>query len=61
MKYFTRGVAVSFVDEDVCITASEIILDDYGPTFTGLYDHAGQEIYRQSSRVPVGYKVNQWR
>lgn len=57
-RYLTkpRNVHESYDDEgELCITGSEVIIEDDEPEFTGLYDHNGYEICRDRDRVRFGF------
>jgi len=53
-RYVTRA-GYDWIEEGA--TAREILIEDDEPKFSGLYDHEGRKLYRQSERIPVGFKV----
>lgn len=53
-RYITRS---GYFDIEEAATAREIIVEDDEPKFSGLYDAAGQKLYRASERVPFGFHV----
>ena len=58
MKYITKAVYIAYDDDDdLCMTADTVFEDDDGPTFTGLYDSAGQKLYRESVKGPIGFDL----
>lgn len=55
MQKYIRAVFVGGDYEDPSMTADEIIMEDDEPEFTGLFDPAGQKIYRDRDRVTFGF------
>lgn len=55
-KYITRAAYIG-ADEggQPIVTADTVFVEDDGPRDTGLIDHAGNRIYRESSRAPLGF------
>lgn len=54
-RYVTRALAYVGSDDEAAHTANEVIVDDDWPTDTGLVDHMGNSIYRESVREPAGF------
>jgi hypothetical protein len=55
MRYVPRSAVGGY--EDASATASEVILDEGGPVFSGLLDANGEKLYRVPERVPIGFQI----
>jgi hypothetical protein len=42
---------------DLNMTADVVIIEDDEPTYIGLVDGAGQKLYRESEKIPVGFDL----
>lgn len=59
-KYRTYGAYVLIDSRDtLSMTADEVLIEDDGPTYTGLVDSAGQRLYRESAKIPVGFYLKE--
>ncbi len=57
-RYFTKAAYVTQneFDGETSMTADEVLVEDDCPTFTGIYDHAGQRLYREGMKSPIGFR-----
>lgn len=56
MKYkINKSIWVSYGDDDISMTASEIYEKDDRPIKTGLLDANGEALYRYEDKLPFGF------
>jgi hypothetical protein len=55
-RYVTRSAFVDYSEGEAAVTASEIILSEDGPVFSGLYDASGAPLYRVRETVAFGFQ-----
>lgn len=57
MRRYVRAIHLDGGNNEIAVTAHDVIVQDDTPLFTGLFDADGVRLYAVSDREPVGFKL----